>query len=706
VSGEASTDTNSSPAALYEAALLDFQSGQMQAAEERCHQALIRAPNHAASLHLLGLICARTDRLGQAIDFIARAVRDDPTVPDYFSNLGTLLQRQDRFEEALKSYDLALRLKPDAVGVWISVGSLLRRQKRYCEALLAYDHVLTLDARNVEAANMSGLLLIQMERFEEALARFDLLQAIEPVQAEVFDRRAVCLSRLERREEAVASYRRSLEVGPQNYQTHNSLGLMLLDSGRSDEALVHFRQAIAIKPDFIAAINNLGLSLVNLKRFEESLAIFDEALSIASDVAELYCSRASAFRGLNRYHEAVECYERAIALKPDYLEAHINFGTCLDDMMRANDALSSYHRAIEIQTDYAEAHWNIAINRLRAGDFETGWLESEWRWKCPALRLDQRMFTQPLWLGEEPIDGKSLLLHSDAGLGDTLQFCRYVPLAAARGAQVILEVQPALRKLLSGLAGVSRLVAKGEALPNFDFHCPLGSLPLAFNTSLETIPSAVPYLSVGDRTSLWKDGLDLTRAPRIGLVWSGNPNHGNDHNRSISLRAFLPLLDLDAQFISLQKELRPEDRATLRGRNDILDFGPNLDNFADTAELIKHLDLVISVDTSVAHLAGALGRPLWILLPYVPDWRWLVGRDNSPWYPTARLFRQTETREYGSVIERVRSELATQVRAAWGQSDRSHQIGAKHDSSSKPEGARRGRHGGGGYAHSDDQDRS
>jgi tetratricopeptide (TPR) repeat protein len=527
--------------------------------------------------------------------------------------------------------------------------------------LLTHDHVLTLDPRNVEVANKSGLLLIELELFEAALAKFDLFLTIEPSRAETFDRRAVCLSRLGKREEAAASYRRSLEISPQNHHTHNSLGAILLELQRYDEAHIHFGQAIAIKPDFIAALNNLGIALVNLKRFDESLSSFDRALSISSNVAELYCNKANTLRRLDRYDEALECYERAIALKPDYLEAHNSRGSCLDDMMRAGEALLSYHGAIELQPDYAEAHWNIALNRLRAGDFKTGWLEGEWRWKCPALQLGERRFKRPLWLGKELIDGKTLLFHADQGLGDTLQFCRYAALAAAQGGRVILEVQPALRDLLSGLAGVSRLVGKGEELPDFDFHCPLGSLPLAFGTTLDTIPLAVPYLSVGNKGSVWKDRPPPTRSPRIGLVWSGNPKHANDHNRSISLRALLPLLDLDAQFISLQKDLRPDDRLTLRERDDIVVFGSELDNFANTAALIEHLDLVISVDTSVAHLAGALGRPVWILLPYVPDCRWLLSREDSPWYPTARLFRQTETREYASVIARVRSELTAQI---------------------------------------------
>jgi hypothetical protein len=326
-----------------------------------------------------------------------------------------------------------------------------------------------------------------------------------------------------------------------------------------------------------------------------------------------------------------------------------------------DEALTSYRKSIALKPDYALAHWSLAVNRLRFGDFKTGWAEGEWRWKCPGLPIIERKFGCPLWLGAEPIRGKTILLHSDQGLGDALQFCRYVPLVAAMGAHVILEVQSELRELVSGLDGVSTVVPRGEALPDFDLHCPLASLPLAFDTSVDTIPSTTPYVSVGDYAQAWKNRLTSVRSPRVGLVWSGNPDHNNDRNRSIALETLLPLLDADVGFVSLQKDARQADRAILDQRKEILDLGPELKSFVDTAAVVSHLDLVISVDTSVAHLAGALGRPVWILLPYVPDWRWLLHRTDSPWYPTARLFRQSETRDWRTVIQQVCTELNSLV---------------------------------------------
>ena len=611
------------PLTLYDAALRHFRSGQLNAAEQRCRKALSADPNHADSLHLLGLIFAATNRLDPGIELVAQAIRSNPANPEYFSNLGTLLQRQGKIDEAFKSYDLALKLKPDFFVVWIKLGDLLFHQKRWDESLLTYNHALSLDPRNTDAAHKSGLLLLELKRYEEALSRFDLLQSLSPERADAFYHIGLCLNALNRPGEAASGFRKSLEIDPRQDKALNCLGIALLELNRSNEALPHFRAALEIKPDFADALNNLGIALKNLRRFDEALI----------------------------------SYDRAITLKPDYTEAYNNRGDCLDAMLRADEALSSYRNALALNPDYAAAHWNIAINRLRAGDFKTGWPESEWRWKCPALRLRDREFARPLWLGHEPIEQKRLLLHSDQGLGDALHFCRYAPLVAARGAHVILEIDTPLRELVSSLAGVSELIATGEALPDFDYHCPLGSLPLAFDTTLATIPSAVPYISVAGDTGHWQARLGPAKRPRIGLVWSGNPNHGNDRNRSIALETLLPMLDVDAQFVSLQKDPRPGDAAILRRRNDILDLGHELESFSDTAALLLHLDLLISVDTSVVHLAGALGRPAWLLLPYVPDWRWLLGREDSPWYPSLRLFRQTETAEWPPVVQRVKEAL-------------------------------------------------
>jgi tetratricopeptide (TPR) repeat protein len=345
-------------------------------------------------------------------------------------------------------------------------------------------------------------------------------------------------------------------------------------------------------------------------------------------------------------------------VKPDYAEAFNNRGNALQALKRLDEALASYDKALAFKPDYAEAHWNEALLRLLTGDFSRGWAKYEWRWRNESLALSTRNFSQPLWLGAAAIDGKTILLHSEQGFGDTIQFCRYVPLLAARGARVILEVPRSLQELMTNLAGATQVISKGDSLPDFDVQCPFLSLPLAFATRLETIPSATPYLRAPVQAlKNWQARLGPKARPRIGLAWSGRPTHKNDQNRSISLRSLLALLDIEATFVSLQKDVRTDDAAVLKERDDILDFGDALKDFSDTAALISHLDLVISVDTSVAHLAGALAKPVWVLLPFLPDWRWLLDRDDSPWYPTARLFRQDNTRAWDDVIVRVHEAL-------------------------------------------------
>jgi tetratricopeptide (TPR) repeat protein len=655
--GKAGSKAKDSAPALYEAGLRHFQSGRLAVAEERCRKALASDPEHADSLHLLGLIHAQANRVDLAIDFIAQAIRSNQGNADYFSNLGSLLVLRNQFAEALKSYDLALKLKPDLVNVWIRLGDLLRKQKRDDEALLTFDHALTLDPDNFEAADKSGLLLLAVGRHGEALAKFELSDAILPDQPRTLYNKGLCLTALGRRDEARAVYGRLVEIDPGNYEGLNRLGNVLLDLRRYGEAIVHFEKAIALRPDLLTAFNNLGLALIHLRRFDDAVTQLGQAIALSTDVPELYNNRGKALKELGRLDEALADYDRAIALKPDYVHAHGNRGICLDNLARPNEAEASYRQAIALDSDHGDSHWHLAVNRLRAGDLKTGWIESEWRWKAGSLGVKTHGFDQPLWLGAEPVAGKTLLVHCEQGLGDTIQFCRYVPLLAARGARVILQVDTPLQGLLSGMEGVAQCIAKSDTLPDFDLHCPLMSLPLAFDTTLTTIPAGTPYISLSEDARDWTGWLGERVGPRIGLVWSGNPNHLNDHNRSVPLEMLTPLLDVEAQFVSLQKGARERDRALLAERVDIRDAESELASFADTASLIRQLDLVISVDTSVAHLAGALGKPVWVLLPHVADWRWLTGRDDSPWYPAARLFRQSGAQQWDVVVANVLEAL-------------------------------------------------
>ena len=481
-----------------------------------------------------------------------------------------------------------------------------------------------------------------------------------PTPRELFDL-GLTFNARKQHQKALDSFDLAIQLQPDFFEAHGNRGAMLAALGRHDEAIESYRKALAIKPDFADAHCNLGSALTHLRHYDEALASLDRALALQPNYLDALYNRGNALKPLKRYEEALASYDRAIALQPNHADAHNNRGQVLRELERYGEALASYDRALALRPQHVMAHCNAAALRLLTGDFDRGWVHYEWRWMKKSVVPLKRNFSQPSWHGDDPIAGKTILLHSEQGLGDAIQFCRYVPLVAARGARVIFEVQKTLQTLMHSLGGIAQIAPKGGSLPAFDLHCPLVSLPLAFGTRLETIPSATAYLSAPvQRVTTWQSRLQGQRHPLIGLVWSGNPGHERDRERSVGLREFLPLLDAldgEATFVSLQKDVRAADAALLKERADVLDYSNELEDFSDTAALISQLDLVISVDTSVAHLAGALGKPVWILLTYFPDWRWLLGRDDSPWYPTARLLRQDESRTWDGVIARVGKAL-------------------------------------------------
>jgi tetratricopeptide (TPR) repeat protein len=606
---------------------LQHQLAGRLAAAEACYRGVLAAqPRNADALHLLGVIAHRSRRHDDAVALFGQAIGCNRRNPLFFSNLGVAQQHRGRLDEALGAYDCALALKPDYA----------------------------------EAHNNRGIALAEQKRLEEALAAYDSALAVLPAYVEAWFNRGNVLGELRRFEEAVASYDALLKLRPDHAAALNNRGNALRALRRLDEALESYDRALALAPDYAEAFNNRGVVCQELSRFDEAVKDYGKALALLPGCAEVLFNFGNTLQALGRFDDAVASYDHGLALKPDHAEACYNRGIALQELRRIDEALASYDQAVALRPDYAEAHWNESYLRLLTGDFERGLPKSEWRWRNTALGLHKRDFARPLWQGDLPIEGRTILLHHDEGLGDAIFYCRYVPLLAARGARVIVAIEEPLRQLVSGLAGVWRCIGPSETPPDFDLHCPMSSLPLAFETRLATIPAA-PYLraAVTDKQLASKDPATRRRTdrPKVGLAWAGNPRHVNDRNRSMPLTALSPLLDVGATFVTLQKDLRAGDDATLSARGEILNVGPVLQNFADSAALVAELDLVITVDTSVAHLAGALGVPVWVLLPFAPDWRWLLDRDDSPWYPTARLFRQDEAREWSRVVQRVRDQL-------------------------------------------------
>ncbi len=444
-----------------------------------------------------------------------------------------------------------------------------------------------------------------------------------------------------------------------------TLGTALLNLARRDDAVRVFDKAVQLKPDDATLWSNLAHALTEAGHVSDAMLCLARAHQLEPQSPKIRNDLGHGFMLLGRHEEALSWFDRALEIRPDSVETLNNKAFALTRLHRFDEALAVYARSKAAGPDNAATDFNIALLQMLTGSFNAGWLGREARFRLPSP-APYPDFREPRWFGDQDVAGKTILLYADEGLGDSIQFVRYVPMVAARGARIVLAVEEVLRSLLAPLPGVAECVAKSAALPAFDLHCPISSLPLVFNTTRETIPAAASYLPQAphDRVRTWEDRLGPHDTLRVGLVWSCNPQHINDRDRSIRLRQLLPLLDVGATFLSLQKEPRPEDKVTLAGTR-IIDWTTELTDFAETAALISCLDLVISVDTSVAHLAAALGCPTWILLPYTPDYRWLLNRDDSPWYPSVHLFRQTESRDYGEVVARVRTALG-ELAAACG----------------------------------------
>ena len=504
-----------------------------------------------------------------------------------------------------------------------------------------------------------GTAELQLGNAEQSVSLLGKSLKISPNQPRALCNLGIGLHNLGRLDEALASYDRAISLNPGYAMAYNNRGNTLLNLDRQKEALASFDQAIALEPNYAEAYNNRGNILREFMRLDEALASFDRAIALNSNYAVAHCNRGSTLADLGLPDDALVSFDRAIALDRDYAGAHCHRGGVLLDLKRLDEALASCDRAIALDPGLVDAYFRKSLVRLLTGDFAEGLELYEWRWKTAAHKRNARNFSQPLWTGDQPLAGKTLLVHAEQGLGDFVQFCRYAPMALSLGAKVVIEVPKRLLPLLLTLKGDFIFVEKGRPLPDFDLHCPVMSLPLAFKTRLETIPAEVPYLFADpDKRQEWRRRLGDKTRPRIGLVWSGNPQHKSDRSRSIALKRFAPLLQLPFEFHSLQIEIQPEDAAALPEFPQLRTHRDDQNDFSDAAALIAAMDLVITVDTAVAHIAGALGKPVWILLPWVPDWRWLLERSDSPWYPTATLFRQPAMDDWSSVIAEVSDRLS------------------------------------------------
>ena len=451
---------------------------------------------------------------------------------------------------------------------------------------------------------------------------------------------------------------RSVELDFQNPGAHSNLGLVLETLGRLNEALDSFDAALSIKPDFSGAFSNKGSTLRQMGRLDEALSSFEAAIKIRPDFVEAHYNRGLVLQDLDQLESAIESYDKAIELNPDYAEAYCNRGNALRALNCLDEALSSYNAALRLNPNYPEANWNKGYLLLLLGQFAEGWRLYEWRRRLNLFQNAFRPRGNPL-LPDTKLEGDpTVFVYSEQGLGDTLQFCRYVNELAQKPVKVLFQVPKVLFPLMSALDPKVSMVPSEEGYPPFDYQTSVMSLPWVLGTTLDSVPQQSPYLSASDDSrTRWHQALGLKTRPRVGLVWSGGSDHINDRNRSIPLALFTTLLDPAFEWHAIQCEYREGDQALLDLHPEIIQHHEQLTHFDETAALLEAMDLVISVDTAVAHLAGALGKPLWLLLPFVPDFRWLTHREDSPWYPTAGLYRQKSPGGWASVLERVKKDL-------------------------------------------------
>jgi tetratricopeptide (TPR) repeat protein len=544
--------------------------------------------------------------------------------------------------------------------VLVALAQSEHRAGRLAAAAAACRKILALRPDVAEAHNELGIILAKQGKLDQALVRFEQALTLRPAYAEAHNNLGNVLLGQGKLGEAAARYQQALALSPDYTEAHNNLGNVFWKQGRLDEAAARFEQAIALSPDYAGAHNNLGNVLLKQCKLDEAAARFEQAVALSPDYAEAHNNLGIALWKQGKLDDAAAHHERAIALRPDLAEAHSNLANVLKGYGKLDEAVARYQQALALRPDFIEARWGIATCYLVAEDYERGWPAYEWRLRVPGIFPQHSL---PRWSGE-PLEGRSVLLLAEQGLGDTIHFVRYARLLKRRGARVVLTCPAALGRLLANSPDLDELFILGSAeeLPRCDFYLPLLSAPGAFGTTAATIPCDVPYLAADrELTELWRRELAQTAGGfKIGIVWQGSRDFGLDRQRSIPLAQFAPLASLPGvRLVSLQKGFGSEQIATVDF--PVLDLSGRLDEaagpFMDTAAVIRNVDLVVAPDTAIAHLAGALGAPVWLALSRSSDWRWLVERHDSPWYPTTRLFRQTSSGGWPDVFDRIANAL-------------------------------------------------
>ncbi|MHC4532634.1 MAG: tetratricopeptide repeat protein [Planctomycetota bacterium] len=613
------------------------QDVHLRQAEQMYRLILQSNPDNPVALHSLGVIAHQKGNHDAAVELISKAIANNPQIPQFHNTLGLIFEVLEKYEEAVAAYQMAVSIKPDYTEAYHNMAVALQSQNQYVAAV---------------------------EKCKQAVS-------IKPDYAEAYNTMAFSLEKQQQYTEAIKYYKKAVQFKPDFAEAYNHLGVLLNAQGHPAEAINNYKQALWLDQNYAEVHNNLGIALKEQKQFTEAISCFEKAIQLEPDFAEAYYNLANSLRDETRSTEAIENYRKAVRLKPDYAEAYNHLGVVLNaqggyaENIENLEAIENYRRALQLNPDFAEAHWNLSLVLLRTGRLIEGWKEYKWR-RNPKLDIATypHSFETPRWDGLQ-FKGKRLLVHYEQGLGDTLHFVRYVPMVKARGGTVILEVRKPLYKLLQSFSGVDELIEASldnKPVVKFDYHVSLMDLPKIFETTLETIPAEVPYINCcPTKAEYWRKR--LTGADfKVGVVWAGSPTHGNDRYRSCTLKHFAPLIEVDSvRLYGLQKGEAAAQTEELANEMAITNLGTEFEDFADTAAAIENLDMVISVDTSVLHLAGAMGKPAWALLPFSPDWRWMLDRMDSPWYPTMKLFRQKKWGQWEPVVQDIAEELRTKA---------------------------------------------
>jgi tetratricopeptide (TPR) repeat protein len=632
--------------------LTHHRAGRLAEASACYTEILRKNPFNADALNLSGIIARQRGDLATAERLIRKAIGQNPRAATYHHNLGRTFEAQGLTADAMTSYRKALSLAPQDAESMEHLFALLPEHGETAEAIDLCQRLITVTVgRSDLHFKLTGLRRRAGDR-DGALEQAREAARLFPQLADSHFNLADTLYAKALPSDSLAAYRKGLAIDPNNAEAHNSCGRILHDMGELQAALESYNRAQILKPGSARVLSNLAVLCMDLGDLRKSEELLRRAIALKPDFLDAHATLGALLERQGKSLDAIECFRKVLLAEPEHIAGLCNLGLTLDHLGDEDAAAACYQLAITKQPESPLARFNLSMHHLANGRFPEGWREYEERWHTSQFVSQQRALVQPQWRGEE-IRGKRILIHAEQGLGDTIQFTRYLPLLASLQATVILEVQPAVQRLLANVEGASQVIAKGDPLPALDLHCPLMSLPAIFGTALTNIPA--PHHLASTQASA---ATSTHHGLRVGIVWSGNPAHVRDHQRSIQLAQLTPLFDLPGTtFYSLQKGPATQQLQALQCAASLIDLSAELQDFTDTALILAGLDVIVTVDTAVAHLAATLGKPTWILLPRTADWRWLKERTDSPWYSSARLFRQSKAGDWTGPVQQIRQSL-------------------------------------------------